>query len=214
MEIPRDWTFKTADVAKGFDQHVREQLPWYDLMSGATAHIARHYIPDGGIVYDLGCATGNIGNLLRETLDARHCDFRPIDNSETMRDAYTGPGELQVADFSTLTFPRFDVAILFLSLMFIPRKMRGRLVEQLRTNVEKGGVIVVVDKMESIGGYLGTAISRLALAGKVAANVPAGDIIAKELSLAGVQRPLSFEELRPATEVFRFGEFAGYVIET
>ena len=31
MEIPKEWTFENASVAQSFNQHVREQLPWYDL---------------------------------------------------------------------------------------------------------------------------------------------------------------------------------------
>ena len=56
MDIPREWTFENTDVASGFDRHVREQLPWYDLVTGAVAHIARHYIPKDGLVYDIGAS--------------------------------------------------------------------------------------------------------------------------------------------------------------
>lgn len=44
MKIPREWTFENTSVASAFDKHVREQLPWYDMVTGALAHIARHYI--------------------------------------------------------------------------------------------------------------------------------------------------------------------------
>ena len=30
MEIPKNWSFASQEVAKNFDNHVREQLPWYD----------------------------------------------------------------------------------------------------------------------------------------------------------------------------------------
>ena len=51
------------------------------------------------------------------------------------------------------------------------------------------------------------------LAGKVAAGVNAREVLAKELSLAGVQRPLAQHELPGAVEIFRFGDFAGWIIE-
>ena len=213
MEIPTDWTFKTADVADGFDQHVREQLPWYDLMSGAVAHIARHYIPDGGTVYDLGCSTGNIGKLLADTVAARNVNFIPVDNAETMRSLYEGPGEFTVADVATMKLEDFDVAIAFLCLMFVPRATRSMLVARLRSQCRKGGAVIVVDKMQSAGGYLGSVMNRLTLAGKAAAGVPAAEIIKKELSLAGIQRPLEPAELPDAIKVFQFGEFSGWVME-
>lgn len=72
-------------------------------------------------------------------------------------------------------------------------------------------------KLEGPSGYLATVLHRLTIAGKVSSGVPPADIIAKELSLSGVQRPLppGFIEAASANavEVFRFGEFAGWVIE-
>jgi tRNA (cmo5U34)-methyltransferase len=38
-------------------------------------------------------------------------------------------------------------------------------------------------------------------------------IITKELSLSGVQRPMTISELPDAKEFFRFGEFVGWIIE-
>lgn len=214
MEIPRDWTFQTSAVAKGFDRHVREQLPWYDLISGAVAHIARHYMPHNGVVYDLGCSTGNIGRLLKETIEARHICFLPLDNSESMREIYDGPGKFEVVDIAKVArFATFDVAIVFLCLMFVPVSERPALLTKLRAACKPGGVIIIVDKVQQAGGYLGTVLSRLTLASKVASGVPANEVIAKELSLFGIQRPLTREELGPdAVQVFQFGEFAGWVI--
>jgi tRNA (cmo5U34)-methyltransferase len=87
----------------------------------------------------------------------------------------------------------------------------GRLVCTARP----GGAIIIFDKCEAEWGYVGTVLWRLALAGKLAAGVDPAEIVAKELSLSGVQRPLP-RNLLPsnAVEFFRFGEFAGWVIET
>ena len=62
---------KTSNVARGFDRHVREQLPWYDLATNAILHVARHYIPQDGLVYDFGASTGNIGRALAPILKER-----------------------------------------------------------------------------------------------------------------------------------------------
>lgn len=209
-----DWTFKSKTVAAGFNQHVREQLPWYDLMAGAVSHIARHYISQGSVVYDLGCSTGNIGSLLGDTLKERNVSFHPVDNALEMRVHYTGPGTFEVMDIRSMEFESFSVAISFLCLMFISPHERAEVIDKLMNKVEKGGAIIIVDKMESVAGYVGTVLQRLTLAGKVATGVASGDIIEKELSLIGVQRPMSRKELpASAVEAFRFGEFAGWIIE-
>ena len=59
INIPKTWTFRDSNVAEGFDEHVREQLPWYDMTSNAIAHIGRHFITDGGLVYDKTQTWGN-----------------------------------------------------------------------------------------------------------------------------------------------------------
>ena len=175
LEIPQSWTFKTAEVAQGFDQHVREQLPWYDLATGAIAHIARHYIPQNGLVYDVGCATGNVGRHLADTLAARHASLIGIDPSEEMEKIYEAPGTFVCANAEEHDYQSFDLCILFLVLMFI---------------------------------------ERLTLAGKFQAGVEPAEIIEKELSLAGVQRPISLDQLPAAPyQWFKFGDFAGYILE-
>jgi len=214
MEIPTNWTFRTAEVADGFDRHVREQLPWYELMSGAVAHVARHYMTEGATVIDIGCATGNIGRLLEKTIADRQCRFVGIDQSEEMQKRYVGPGEFLLSNIEDADIPQFDVAIAFLCLMFLSVSARASVIERLRLRANPGAVIIIVDKFEMIGGYIGTAMARLTLAGKIASAVPADEILAKELSLIGVQRPMRASEIGSAVEIFRFGEFAGFAIET
>jgi hypothetical protein len=49
---------------------------------------------------------------------------------------------------------------------------------------------------------------------KLKNNIDATDILNKELSLSGIQIPLSYSELPgKKNEFFRIGDFRGYVIE-
>lgn len=217
MKIPTDWTFKNTGVAKGFDAHVREQLPWYDLATGAVAHIARHYIPHSGLVFDVGTSTGNLGRAIGETLLARSATLVPVDNSAEMLKEYDGPGDPICADAREVDYSGADVIVAFLVLMFVPYQDRTVLVRRWYDALNFGGAMIIFDKIEAPRGYIGTVIRRLTLAGKVATGTPSDQIIQKELSLSGVQRPISpsfIEYAAPnAVEVFRWGEFAGWVIE-
>lgn len=214
FDIPTDWTFKSRGVADAFDAHVREQLPWYELASGAAAHVARHYISQSGLVYDIGASTGNIGNLLADSLVARNARLIAIDDSPEMADLYRGPGELIVADATQVEYEPCDVVMLFLVVMFVPVHQRREFLQRLWESVRPGGAIVVFDKADYACGYVATMMRRLTLAGKVATGTSSDDIIAKELSLAGVQRPLDVDDLPgEPTVFFRFGEFTGWVIE-
>lgn len=214
MNIPRDWTFKDAGVAAGFDKHVREQLPWYDLTTGVVAHFARHYIPERGVVYDIGASTGNIARAMEDTIKSRSATLIGIDASEDMVKRYTGPGTIVCADAAKYDFKPFDFAVCFLVLMFLKPSDRANVIRNLRRNVNSGGAILIIDKCQPVAGYPSVIMQRLALAGKIAAGVSADEVIAKELSLAGAQRPLARNELPPqAIEIFRFGDFAGWIIE-
>ena len=219
MRIPQNWTFKDKQVALGFERHVREQLPWYELVTGAMAHFARHYIPQGGLVYDIGASTGNVGRVLEKTLVSRGAQLVAIEESPDMARLYRGPGTLKVANALGFEFEDFDVAVCFLVVMFFPPAVRRQWIADLLGKCRHGGAVIVVDKLENPGGYFGTALARLTLAGKVSTGTSAEDIIAKELSLPGAQRPLEPGFMEFATpgycrEFFRFGEFAGWIIES
>jgi tRNA (cmo5U34)-methyltransferase len=214
MDIPSNWTFETAGVAAGFDRHVREQLPWYDLATNAISHIARHYIPEGGLVYDLGAATGNIGRAIAPVLADRRARLIGIEPSAEMVKRYEAPGEIVCAKAEDHDYEGFDLAVVFLTLMFVEPRKRTQLMNRLRHACRPGGAIIVFDKLEPVGGYLSTVFYRLTLAGKRAAGVEPAEIIEKELSLSGVQRPILEDQLGgSAYQWFKFGDFAGWVIE-
>ena len=42
--------------------------------------------------------------------------------------------------------------------------------------------------------------------------MPIKDVARKEMSLAGIQRPIGIKELGPALKVFRSAGFAGWII--
>jgi tRNA (cmo5U34)-methyltransferase len=217
QDIPNDWTFKTSGVADQFDRHVREQLPWYELATGLTAHVVRHYLPENGLIYDIGASTGNIEKSLDSIIEKRKARFVPIDNSEAMAEKYKGKSQLVITDAVQYDYEPFDVAILFLVLQFMSISDRKKLLQDLMSKVKPGGAIIVFDKLLVEGGYFATVMRRATMAGKLSSGTPAEEIVAKELSIGGVQRPLPeryFDFVIPhAKEIFRFGEFAGFLIE-
>jgi tRNA (cmo5U34)-methyltransferase len=224
MKIERNWSFKSQEVADNFDAHVREQLPWYDLASESIVHFIRHYLPEKGIIYDIGASTGNLYNRLMELIGDRKATYHALDNSQEMINKWNEwidlpffPNvKLHYANADSFEYKPFDCGILFLVLMFIPYANRKQLIKTLWDNCKPGGVILVVDKEEQPNGYYGTALHRLTLQGKINQGVQAQEIIDKELSLQGVQRPLRFNQLFDEynpRQFFRFGEFQGIMLE-
>lgn len=217
MKIPKDWTFEHADVAGAFDAHVREQLPWYDLATDAAAHIARHFISEGGLVYDIGASTGNIERALTDTLNSRRARFVPIEKSAEMAKKYDGGSAVEVCDALEYEFEPYDVAICFLTIMFMPPSRRLPWLRELAAKQKPGGALIVFDKITFCDGYIATIAHRLTLRGKADGGASPSDIMQKEISLCGAQRPLDARLLEmtlpTAQRVFQYGEFAGWVIQ-
>jgi len=216
VDIPKDWTFKNKGVAENFDAHVSEQLPWYNMTLGFIAHIARAYLTDGSTLVDLGCATGAVTRSLADTIAARGINARSFDNSQEMIDNFKGVGSVSLLDASKVDeIPKFDVCVCYLVLMFLPIADRQRILDGLKARCNQGGIIVFVDKVEPFSGYFGTVINRLSMLNKLTAGVCADDILTKELSLSGFQRP-SAEALYIENGFFKWfqiGDFCGYAYE-
>ena len=216
MKVPSEgaWSFEADGIADAFDAHVREQLPWYDLATSAVEHIARHYIPDGGLVYDIGASTGNIGRSIADILESRSARLIAVEKAAEMAEKYQAPGEMIIADATQMDFEPFDFGVLFLSTIFMPTNIRGKFLDRFVSALRPGGAVIMVERMQAGQGYTSTISARLTLSNKLKAGASPDDIVAKELSLSGVQRPLALSELPDnAVEFFRLGDFAGWIIE-
>jgi tRNA (cmo5U34)-methyltransferase len=94
--------------------------------------------------------------------------------------------------------------------MFIRPSERRRVFELLKRKVKSGGALVVVDKFEGNGGYADTVMRRMTMRQKLASGETAKNIIDKELSLSGIQRPLGVE-FAEGDRFFQIGEFQGII---
>jgi tRNA (cmo5U34)-methyltransferase len=214
MKIPSQWTFKSTEIANNFDSHVREQLPWYDLATHAVAHIGRHYIPQDGIMYDIGASTGNIGRSLASIIEARNIHLVAIDNSADMMLKYDAPGIPIVCNAVDYDYQEYDFAVCMLTIMFLPINERREFLANLYSKCKAGGALVIIDKIITPAGYIGTCLRRLPMDWKLMQGASPEDIIKKEISLSGYQRPINPDILPGApVKFFQMGEFCGWVIE-
>ncbi|WP_314970422.1 methyltransferase type 12 [Bilophila wadsworthia] len=206
-----NWTFNVLPDQAG--RRSEKQSPWYDMATAAVAMIARPYIPQGGKVYDLGCAAGNVGRVLAPTLHEREAQFVALDGCRDVVVAYCGPGRAIMADVASYPYKPFDVAVAFLTLMDLPSSTRQLLLSTLREKVKPGGAIIVVDKEESPGGYPATVLSRLTFGCKVEREAHEARKWRGHYTLE-IYSALYRSELGPdAVEAFRLGDFVGWLIE-
>jgi len=214
----KDWSFE--EFAQDFDSHVREQLPWYELITKSVAYIARNYLRQYGHVYDIGCSTGNMTSALLPLLEERNATLLGIDNEDSMILAYSRHLtneriKVAKANAEKYEYHQYDVAIVFLTAMFLPAKSQEDFLLTLYHKMNEGGAIIIVDKVTDDEGYFSTVMKRLTLFWKLENGANPEDILNKELSLSGIQRPLSSQILKnfDAKQFFQLGEFKGWVIE-
>jgi tRNA (cmo5U34)-methyltransferase len=214
------WTFETPEIAAGFDAHVREQLPWYDMVTDAVVYIVRNYLTEGNRVVDVGASTGNMIDKLMPLLLERKAYAVALEKSPTMvgvlEGRFANHHNVRVIreDVQTCGWEQAQVYVVFLTMMFIPVHERKRVIDRLRTNLLEGGVLVVVDKVCDHGGYFATVLKRLGMQLKLQQGAKPEDVLNKEMSLAGVQIPFDPSMLgADAKQFFRMGEFAGWVVE-
>lgn len=176
---------------------------WIPYAKNVAVSLRRHGIIMPVIVDPAGIVINGIGRL-QDAAEQGAATVRVIHLTE------------EQARFAavTLNLLSMEFAACFLCMMFMPPARRGVWLQQLVTKIKPGGALVIFDKFEPHSGYMAAVMMRLALAGKIAQGVPAQEILDKELSLAGVQRPLARSEIpAEAVEIFRFGDFAGWIIE-
>lgn len=211
--MSKQWSFDAPEL--DFEHHVREQLPWYDVATELTANIAAHFIGERGRVYDIGASTGNMSRAIQATIPDRSVEYLSVEPAEHLARQWTGPGRLFTESAENITFAKFDVAVCFLTLMFMHPEDASELVEHLIDECRPGGAILCVERTHPVSPSLGVATARAILAAKIRAGVPPEEIVGKEISLTGVQRPLAQEVFtsRGGVEFFRYGDFSGWVIE-
>jgi tRNA (cmo5U34)-methyltransferase len=207
-----DFKFSGEMIGEKFNSHVKEQLPFYEMVTNVVTMIVRNYLPENGLVYDVGASTGNITANIKDLAISRNAKVESIERSKEMAKTWNGYGVIHTANATKFAYEDFDVCICFLVLMFLSIEERKNLLLNLKSKVKQGGIIIVVDKLLVDGGYFGTVMRRLTLDWKLKNGATAEQIISKELSLSGVQRPMTKSELI-GKEFFRFGEFVGWVIE-
>lgn len=215
----KDWTFEK--FANNFDSHVREQLPWYELVTESVAYIARNYLPKNGLIYDIGASTGNMAKSLIPLMNERNAIMIAVESDPDMCEAleHSDANHFRVtilnAEAQHVNYKPFDVATIFLTAMFLPVEKQHLFIEGLYDNLRVGGAIIIVDKICDEEGYFSTVMKRLTMYWKLKNGANPEDIINKELSLSGIQRPLNTELLAyfEAKQFFQLGEFKGWVIE-
>ena len=144
--MTKHWTFEDRKIAEGFDAHVKAQLPWYDLVTQFVVGIVENYLPEGGLLYDIGASTGNITRACGDLINERNARAISVEKSKEMCGKWRGVGDLVNKDVVLVDFSKFDVAVVYLTAMFLTVEKREGLLTKLYAAKKAGAVIILVLK--------------------------------------------------------------------
>lgn len=213
FETPSRWSFELPAVASHFDSHVREQLPFYELATCAVADLVRFFLQPGGVLVDIGAATGNVSLACKGVLEERSATAVSIEPSHEMVSKFRGCGSVVESRVEDADIPQCDVAVSFLTLAFVPPRARREIIGKVMERLSPGGAFILLERMECPANA--TASRLLISAAKLRSGAAADSVVKKEVSIAGVLRPLRFSTLadfNPWT-FFAYGDFYGFVLE-
>lgn len=151
------WQF-TPEVADVFPEHVRASVPFYDAIQDLVAEASDWLLPDGGLVADLGAATG----ITVHRIAARHPErtLRAIlyDNEPSMLDRaaehLSGLTNTSVeyipADITQpLKHGDADLTLSLFTLQFLPLRARVAALRNARLCASETGALLIAEKVRA-----------------------------------------------------------------
>lgn len=194
-----DWDW--SKIANNFDQHVEDQLPWYNLVCETIAFFVQSHLPNKGTIIDVGSATGTLRKNVQTILDARNAKLIEIDSEKNMNNNKDFIC-IKAEDYEP---PTHDISVWNLTLMFINPAIRSKTLKKFYDKTNPGGIIIGVDRIAKPTQHALT-YQRLILSQKKANPE---QIIKKEIMLSGIQRPLT---QIPGETWFQYTDFYGWII--
>lgn len=150
------WKF-TPEVAAVFPEHVRASVPFYDAIQDLVAEASDWLLPDGGLVVDLGAATGTTIHRIatrhpERTLRARLYDTEPAmlkRAAEHLADLPNLTAEYDASDIRTPTNPHkdADLTLALFTLQFLPVPDRITALRHARAGAAPTGALIIAEKV-------------------------------------------------------------------
>lgn len=144
-------------VAGVFADMIKRSVPGYSTLLTGISAIAHQYAQANTNCYDLGCSLGASTLAMGSAIPHPDCQIIAVDNSiamiERCRD-YLQQAELQLpieiicADLLDVTIENASVAVMNLTLQFIPLSHRQTCINTIYQGLQPGGVLVLSEKID------------------------------------------------------------------
>lgn len=143
-------------VAGVFGDMIRRSVPGYAQIISTLGDFSHRFVKPGTRVYDLGCSLGAATLSVRRQIEGRDCEIIAVDNSESMitrckenLSAYVSDTkvDLILGDIRDVEIENASMVILNFTLQFLPPDDRKQLLEKIFRGLNKGGILVLSEKL-------------------------------------------------------------------
>lgn len=189
------WAFD-QEVASAFDDMLRRSIPGYGAMRRLVHDVGRRFVRPGTDVVDLGCSRGEalapyVGTGVRcvgvEVSPPMLAAARARFADEIAR------GEVELLDLDLRRgYPQVEASLTLsvLTLQFVPREERPRIVREVYDHTLRGGAFVLVEKVRGESEEADRVLVELHHDFKRAQGYTQEEIDRKRMQLEGVLVPV------------------------
>lgn len=199
------WAF-TPEVAAVFDDHIRASVPFYDAIQDLVAEASDWLTPAGGLIADLGAATGiTVDRIItrhpERSLRAVLYDEQPAMLGQAVQRLATAVAAGQVTTYARrvqdgpLEHDHADLTLCLFTLQFLPWPDRVAALTAARKAAAPTGALLVAEKVRPLDvrwAEIGTDVSH---DWKARHGITPDAIQAKARALRGVLLPASLAAL-------------------
>lgn len=192
------WSF-TPGVVDVFDEHVRQSVPFYDAIQDLVAGLSDWLVPHGGLIADLGAATGTtVSNILhRQThrdLSAVLYDIEQPMLDQAAKNLATAPARHIDYVCAPIQNPPLqhtdaDLTLALFTLQFLPLRERVGALHLARMSARETGALVVAEKVRPLDSRWHEISHDSSHDWKASHGISSDGIRAKSRALRGVLMP-------------------------
>ena len=192
------WTF-SGDVVKVFDEHVSKSVPLYNEGHDLICDFSDYFIKTNGIIYELGCSTGELCLKL-----AAHHKDKPISiigidieadmiekANEKKKNKNCNLTSFVTSDLIEFDFEPADLIISYYTIQFISPSVRQELIDRIYKSLKWGGALILFEKVRGSDARFQDYLTGVYNEYKLRKGYEPKEIFGKTRSLKGILEPFS-----------------------
>ena len=188
--LDKRFSFATTE---DFDKHIEKSIRGFGDLYNIICELSGWFLERGSIVYDIGCSTGRLIELLQEHYPGY--DYVGIEREHAfIKKQNPADGRRYInADAIDVNYPNASIVTCIFTLQFIPQNKRAQLIKKIYDSINVGGAFIIAEKVRA-DSALGQDILTFAHYDYKATGFEANEILSKERDLRMMLKPITSTE--------------------